>query len=125
MYSNWADWTTWGECSQANPGEYGSHSRTRECAADVVVSGSPVPCEGLSYANFNQAEPCTMYSNWADWTSWGECSGGTHSRTRECAADVVVSGSPVPCEGLFYANFNQEESCTGKYMFYKIEMFKI
>nr|XP_040563549.1 SCO-spondin-like isoform X6 [Lepeophtheirus salmonis] len=98
----WAEWGIWSSCTSSCIG--GSHSRKRDC---IQPQNGGIPCSGqnedIKICNSNIS--CAVDGRWAQWGLWSSCSssctGGTHSRQRECESPL---NGGFPCRG------NREES---------------
>jgi len=99
---NWAQWTTFGECGNADGCGEGSQSRTRQCSDPSPAHGG-ADCAGTGFEvqGCDMPKKCAVNGNWAQWQSWFPCSDGSkvidcgegnQSRTRYC-------NDPAPAHG--------------------------
>ncbi|PIK61787.1 putative SCO-spondin-like [Apostichopus japonicus] len=103
---NWAQWSSWNECSVTCG--FGVTSRNRTCSDPSPTSGGR-DCPGhLIVNNYYQAEDCMellecpVDGGWTEWPPWTNCSelcgGGFQFRNRSCS-NPPPSSDGADCHG--------------------------
>lgn len=103
-----SDWTSWSDCTEACG--TGTRNRSRDCDSPAPQHGGE-DCDGdTSGEELCNTHQCPIDGGWTDWTTWTECtvtcSGGEHSRSRECNNPAPQYGGNN-CSG----NSTETEDC--------------
>ncbi|XP_077999766.1 coadhesin-like [Glandiceps talaboti] len=91
---HWSVWATWSECHKSC--DYGHITRMRECNNPEPQHGGLL-CSGVpSQERKCYIIPCPQDGNWAEWSTWTECSTscgwGVKTTNRECSNPVPLFG---------------------------------
>lgn len=88
----WSEWSAFGACSTTCG--TGTQTRTRTCQRSDAAAADCARCGGAC----SDSQGCTAGAGcpfaYAAWSDWGECVGGSQTRTRSCAQE---GGTQVDC----------------------------